>query len=158
MTLWRIDVTAGRRASARAMSLRWSPFSTTAGRALGSSRSLGQVGRKDLLGHSGSNPSGRIVGLRFQAIFPETMPRYQLFLWNQHSRIKYPKSFSLPDAEAAREVALKVVRVFTEAVPYWNNLSPNQQNDFAVEIVNEAGQTVLTIPFRDAGEPRRKPS
>jgi hypothetical protein len=78
------------------------------------------------------------------------MPQYTLFIWNKHRRIKYPRSVDLPDAKAAREVALRLARVFTEVVPYWNDLSSKQQRNFVVEIVDEEGRTVLTVPFRDA--------
>jgi hypothetical protein len=81
------------------------------------------------------------------------MPQYTLFIWNKHRRIKYPGSVDLPDAKAAREVALRLARVFTEVVPYWNDLSSKQQDNFVVEIVDEEGRTVLTVPFRDAEEP-----
>jgi len=80
------------------------------------------------------------------------MPQYNLFISNQHRRIRYPKSHDLPDVEAARKVALRVAQVFIEVVLYWNDLSAEQQNDFVVEIDDESGQTVLTVPFREAQE------
>jgi hypothetical protein len=80
------------------------------------------------------------------------MPQYSLFISDQHRRIRYPKSHNLPDVEAARRVALRVARVFIEVVPYWNELSFEQQNDFVVEVDDESGQTVLTVPFREARE------
>ena len=82
------------------------------------------------------------------------MPQYSLFVCSQDDRIKYPKSYDLPDVEAARQVALRVAKVFMEVVPYWNDLSPEQQNDFVVQIDDESSQTVLTVPFRDARELR----
>jgi hypothetical protein len=81
------------------------------------------------------------------------MPQYNLFISDQHRRIRYPKSHNLPDVEAARQVALRVARVFVEVVPYWNDLPSEQQNDFVVEIDDESGQTVLTVPFKEAEEP-----
>jgi hypothetical protein len=78
------------------------------------------------------------------------MSQFSLFICRQQTRIKYPKSYDLPDVEAARRVALRVARVFMEVVPYWNDLSPDQQNDFVVEIDDEGGQTVLTVPFSEA--------
>ncbi len=62
----------------------------------------------------------------------------------------------MPNVEAARRVALRVAQVFIEVVPYWNDLSPEQQNDFVVEIDDESGQTVLTVPFREAQELKPK--
>jgi hypothetical protein len=82
------------------------------------------------------------------------MPKYSFFVWNKRSRVQYPRSFDLPDVDAARAVALKIARIFVEVVPYWGELTSKQQNDFVVEIVGEAGQTVLTIPFKEAEEPR----
>ncbi len=84
------------------------------------------------------------------------MPQYTLFISSQQRRIKYPKSYDLPDVEAARQVALRVARVFVEVVPYWNDLSPDQQNSFLVEIDDEGGQTLLTVPFREAQESGRR--
>jgi hypothetical protein len=80
------------------------------------------------------------------------MPQYSLFVCSQDSRIKYPKSYDLPDVEAARRVALRVAKVFMEVVPYWNDLSSEQQNDFVVEVDDQSGQTILTVPFREARE------
>jgi hypothetical protein len=78
------------------------------------------------------------------------MPQYTLFISSQHRRIKYPKGYDLPDVEAARQVALRVARVFVEVVPYWNDLSPDQQDGFVIEIDDESGQTVLIVPFQEA--------
>lgn len=80
------------------------------------------------------------------------MPQYSFFVWNERSRVKYPRILELPDVEAAREVALRIARIFAEVVPHWSDLSPKQRNAFVVEIVDEAGQTVLTVPFREASE------
>ena len=81
------------------------------------------------------------------------MPQYTLFISNQHRRIKYPKNYDLPDLEPARQVALRVARVFVDVVPYWDDLLPDQQDSFAVEIDDEGGQTILIVPFREAQEP-----
>jgi hypothetical protein len=81
------------------------------------------------------------------------MPQYSFFVWNKRSRVKYPRSFELPHVEAAREVALRIARVFGEVIPLWNDLSYDQQNNFAVEVVDESGQTVLTVPFKEAEGP-----
>jgi hypothetical protein len=86
-------------------------------------------------------------------IFLIAMPQYTLFISNQHRRIKYPKSYDLPDVEAAHQVALRVAQVFVEVVPYWNDLTPDQQDGFMVEIDNEGGQTILSVPFREAQKP-----
>jgi hypothetical protein len=80
------------------------------------------------------------------------MPQYTLFISNKHSRVRYPRSFDLPDVEAARQAALRLVRVFAEVVPYWNDLSASQQSNFMVEVLNEDGETVLTVPFTDGPE------
>ena len=80
------------------------------------------------------------------------MAQYSFFIWNQRSRVKYPRILDLPDVEAAHEVALKIARIFAEVVPYWSDLSPQQRNTFVVEVVDETGQTVLTAPFVEAKE------
>jgi hypothetical protein len=86
------------------------------------------------------------------ANIPAIMAQYNLFVCNQHNRIRYPKNFDLPDVEAARAAALRVAKVFMEVVPYWNDLLPDQQTDFIVEIDDEGGQTVLIVPFNEAKE------
>lgn len=81
------------------------------------------------------------------------MPRYSLFIRYLHNRIRYPKSYDLPDVESARRTALRVAKTFMEVVPYWNDLSPDQQDEFVVEIDDEGGQTVLIVPFKEAKGP-----
>jgi hypothetical protein len=82
------------------------------------------------------------------------MPEYSFHVWNKRNRTRYPRTFDLPDVEAARKVALKIARIFVEVVPYWGDLSSKQRNDFVVEVLDEAGQTVLTVPFREVEEPK----
>ena len=82
------------------------------------------------------------------------MPMYSFVVWNKRSRVKYPKSFDLTDVEAAREVAIRIAQVFSEVVPRWDDLSYDQQNNFAVEVIDETGHTVLVVPFREAEEPK----
>jgi hypothetical protein len=82
------------------------------------------------------------------------MPSYNLFLYNQYSRVRYPETLDLPDVDAARDVARKVAQVFMEVVPYWKDLSSQQQNDFVVQIVDEVGGLLLTVPFMEAAEPK----
>jgi len=86
------------------------------------------------------------------------MPHYNLFLDNQYSRVRYPETLDLPDVDAARDVARKVAKVFMEVVPYWKDLSPDQQDAFVVEIVDETGGLLLTMPFREAAEAKADPS
>jgi hypothetical protein len=82
------------------------------------------------------------------------MPQYRFYISNQQKRLKYPRSFDVADVDAARSVALRIIRVFVEVVPFWSDLSPTEQDDFVVEAVDEEDQTVLTVPFRDMDEPR----
>ena len=77
------------------------------------------------------------------------MPRYNLFLCNQHSRVRYPATLNLPDIDAARLVARRVANTFMEVVPYWGDLTTAQQGRYVVEIMGEAGEPLLTVPFRD---------
>jgi hypothetical protein len=85
------------------------------------------------------------------------MPQYEFFVWNKRSRVKYPRSYQLPDVEAARAVAARIARVFGEVVPLWSELPGERQDNFAVEVVDETGQTVLTLPFKEADEPEPQP-
>lgn len=83
------------------------------------------------------------------ANIPVAMPQYHLFVCNQHNRIKYPESFDVPDIDAARDAARRVAKVFMEVVPYWSDLPPDQQDEFRVEIVDKAGERLLTVPFKE---------
>lgn len=78
------------------------------------------------------------------------MSQYSLFIANNRKRIRHPKTFHLPDVDAARQVALRVAKVFIDVVPYWNDLSPDQQNGFTVQVDDVTGQTVLIVPFAEA--------
>jgi hypothetical protein len=80
------------------------------------------------------------------------MPEYRFVVWNKHSRVKYPRSFGLPDIEAAHGAAIRIARVFGEVVPGWDELTYDQQNSFAVEVVDETGHTILVVPFRETDE------
>jgi hypothetical protein len=82
------------------------------------------------------------------------MPQYNLFVCNQHNRIRYPRNFDLPDVEAARAAAQRVATVFMEVVPYWKDLSSKQQEGFVVQIVDKVGGLLLTVPFMEAAEPK----
>lgn len=81
------------------------------------------------------------------------MSQYGFFVWSNRGRVKYPRILDLPDDAAARKAALKIASIFAEVVPHWDELSSQQRNTFVVEIVNEDGQTVLTVPFREAKQP-----
>ena len=78
------------------------------------------------------------------------MPKYNFLLCHSRSRVKYPKSFHLTDIEAARKVGFRIAQLTREVVPQWNDLTSDQQRNFAVEVVNGAGQTVLTLPCKAA--------
>jgi hypothetical protein len=78
------------------------------------------------------------------------MAKYSFFIWNKHSRVRYPRTLDLPDVDAARQVASRIASIFVDVVPHWDDFSFQQRNTFVVEIV---GETVLTIPFREAKQP-----
>jgi hypothetical protein len=86
------------------------------------------------------------------------MPQYDFFVWNKRSRVKYPRSYNLPDVDAARAVAERIAKVFREVVPLWNDMSEGRRNNFAIEVVDQNGQTVLTVPFKEAAQPKPKRS
>jgi hypothetical protein len=72
-----------------------------------------------------------------RANIPAVMPHYRLFLYNQHSRVRYPGTFNLPNVDAARAVGLRVAQIFMQVVPYWRDLSADQREDSVVEIIDE---------------------
>ncbi|MGF9763640.1 hypothetical protein AAII07_51815 [Microvirga sp. 0TCS3.31] len=88
------------------------------------------------------------------ANIPATMPRFSLFLYNQRKRVRYPESLNLADVDAAQRVARRVADVFMAVVPYWDELTPAQQNRYVVEIMDEAGGLLMIVPFRQ--ERKRK--
>jgi hypothetical protein len=77
------------------------------------------------------------------------MPHYNLFLYNQHSRVRYPETFDVPDIEAAQGIARRVANAFMEVVPFWGDLSPEEQSRYVVEIVDETGGLLLAVPFKE---------
>jgi hypothetical protein len=81
------------------------------------------------------------------------MCQYSFYVWNSCSRVKYPRTLDLPDVVAARKAALKIANIFVDVVPNWSDLSFERRNTFVVEIVDETGQTVLTVPFREGKQP-----
>ena len=82
------------------------------------------------------------------ANIPVIMPLYSLFLYNQRKRVRYPESLDLPDGAAAQQAARRVADVFMKVVPYWDELTDEQQNRYVVEMRDEAGRLLLTVPFR----------
>jgi hypothetical protein len=96
-----------------------------------------------------SNPEDRIVSSGSMAEHT-AMPKYNFLLCNSRSRVKYPKSFHLTDIGAARQVGFRIARTTREVVAQWNDLPSDQQKNFAVEVVDAAGQTVLTLPCKEA--------
>jgi hypothetical protein len=86
------------------------------------------------------------------------MPHYSLFLYNRRKRVRYPETLDLPNVDAAQRVARRVAKAFMEVVPYWDELPPEQQKRYVVEIVDEAGGLLLTVPFREVEEAKADPS
>lgn len=81
----------------------------------------------------------------------DAMPRYNLFIYNQRKRIRYPETLNLPNVDAAQRVARRVANVFMDVVPYWSDLSPDQQCRYVVEIIDEAGELLLSVPLLIGG-------
>jgi hypothetical protein len=73
---------------------------------------------------------------------PVPMPRYYLHIHNGHDLERDPEGADYPTLVAARAAAEQVIR---EIWVDW----PEARYDMAVEIVGEAGQTVLQVPFAD---------
>jgi hypothetical protein len=83
----------------------------------------------------------------------QAMPKYNFVVWNKRSRVHYPKTFYLPDVEAARQVATRIARVFGDVIPQWDDLTYEQQDNYAVEAVDQDGHTVVAVAFTGAEEP-----
>ena len=78
------------------------------------------------------------------------MPQYEFYFRHNDKRVKYPRSLNLPGTDAAHRVALKLARALIEASSFWTDLSAETRNAFVVEIIDEVGQVVLTLPFIEA--------
>jgi hypothetical protein len=76
------------------------------------------------------------------------MTHYQLFLRTKHGHCRYPKILNGSDVEAAHRLALRMARVLLENAVLWRGWSAEERTDFVVDITDEAGQTVLTVPSR----------
>ena len=75
------------------------------------------------------------------------MPRYFFHARSDKGLTRDEEGVNLPDVEAAHAEALKA------AEQMWCNLAPDvARNDMAIEVTDEAGQAVLTVPFLEAAE------
>jgi hypothetical protein len=78
------------------------------------------------------------------------MPTYDVYVWTKFRRLKYPRGLNIPSLEAAHSVALRMARLFIGLRSPKGHLSVAER-DFHVEVVNEDGRTVLTVPGRWMG-------
>ncbi|WP_373867458.1 DUF6894 family protein [Microvirga aerophila] len=78
------------------------------------------------------------------------MATYDVYVWTKFRRLKYPRGLSIPSLEAAHSVALRMARVFIGMKSPRGHPSLVER-DFLVEVVNEDGRAVLTVPGRWIG-------
>ena len=78
------------------------------------------------------------------------MPTYDVYVWTNFRRLKYPRGLNVPSLGAAHSVALTMARVFMGLKSPRGHL-PLAERDFLVEVVNEDGRTVLAVPGRWIG-------
>ena len=78
------------------------------------------------------------------------MPQYEFYFRHNDKRVKYPRSLNLLGIDAAHGVALKLARALIEASSFWTDLSAEARNALIIEVVDEAGQLVLSLPFIEA--------
>jgi hypothetical protein len=78
------------------------------------------------------------------------MPTYDVYVWTKSRRLKSPRGLNIPSLEAAHGVALRMARVFIGLKSPRGHPSLAER-DFLVEVVNENGQAVLTVPGRWMG-------
>jgi hypothetical protein len=78
------------------------------------------------------------------------MPTYDVYVWTKFRRMKYPRSLNIPSLEAAHSVALRMARVFIGLMSSRTDLAIIG-SDFVVEVVDQAGRAVLTVPGRWMG-------
>lgn len=78
------------------------------------------------------------------------MPTYDVYVWTKSRRLKYPRGLNIPSLEAAHGIALRMARVFIGLKSPSGHLSLAER-DFLIEVVNEDGRAVLTVPGRWMG-------
>jgi hypothetical protein len=78
------------------------------------------------------------------------MPTYDVYVWTNSRRLKYPRGLNVPSLEAAHSVALMMARVFI-GLEAPREYLPQADCDFHVEVVNEDGRSVLAVPGRWMG-------
>jgi hypothetical protein len=78
------------------------------------------------------------------------MPTYDVYVWTNFRRLKYPRGSNIQSLEAAHSVALRMAQMFINLKSSQGYLSLAER-DFLVEVVNEDGKAVLTIPGRWMG-------
>ena len=71
------------------------------------------------------------------------MPMYYLHIRNRGQLERDPDGTELPDIDAALTEALKVARELAAEIPAYDGST-------VIEIADEDGQIVLTVPFSDA--------
>jgi hypothetical protein len=75
------------------------------------------------------------------------MPLYYCHIRNRDELEVDPDGTELPDIDAALTEALKVARELTAEIPGYDGST-------VIEIADEDGRTVLTLPFSDALRPK----
>jgi hypothetical protein len=78
------------------------------------------------------------------------MPTYDIYVWTKFRRLKYPRGLNISSLEAAHSIALKMARVFIGLKSPSGHHSLAER-DSLIEVVNEDGRTVLTVPGRWIG-------
>jgi hypothetical protein len=90
-----------------------------------------------------------MTGAARPLVEPETpeaiVPRYFFDARSENGLSRDEEGLDLPDLEAARAEALKA------AEQLWGDLSADT-SQMAIEITDEAGQTILTVSFTEAAE------
>jgi hypothetical protein len=78
------------------------------------------------------------------------MPTFDVYVWSNCRRLKYPRGLNVPSVEAAHGVALMMGRMFIRLKSLGGHL-PQAECDFHVEVVDKDGRTVLAVPGRWIG-------
>jgi hypothetical protein len=73
------------------------------------------------------------------------MPRYFIDMRSRFGCDEDLEGINLPSASVARSEALRVATLKLQ--DRWQDLPAEAKSDIAIEVVGEAGQTVLVVPF-----------
>jgi hypothetical protein len=91
--------------------------------------------------YSSADRLGRVLAIVQKG---EVLPRYFIDVRSRFGRDEDLEGLELQDIDAALDEALAVACTLQER---WSAVPPDSRKDIAIEVIDEAGRIVLTVPF-----------